>query len=511
MRIKTTIAITAGMLGMATMNVRAQYADESFRYSQSDLGATARFKGLGGAQTALGGDISNISGNPAGLGFFNTSDFSISLDYFGTRNRADYFGTRTTQNDNRVGLNQVGIVFNLPTYKDRGSNLDQGWLNFNIGFGYAKTNSFGGKLGIYGDNTEDSFVNNMNQGPNSQGVYPNALSEWGFESGLVGLDNEGYFSGTVLPNTGYTDIITRGSQSETSLSFGANHSNKFYIGGSLNYSSIRSQKQYRYEEYGRMLNEEELASYPGNDYLDPSNPGKNALVDADYELAYGENLRQTGNGFNAKLGIIYRPVDAVRIGLTATTPTWYSMSETFEDSFSNYFVDPVSGQDIDGYTAEWYPNIYDYNLRTPYRLNAGLATVFGRGLLSADIEYVDYKNTRFSSDDLTLENEVNDEIQALYKAALNFRVGGELVITPQFLLRAGYNHRGNAYEDASNYSSAVQTISGGLGYRYENFYIDATYQNISYKPYLSEAYAYSPLAEVKTNRNNVFLTFGVKF
>lgn len=532
MRITTTIAITAAILGTATINAQAQYADESFRYSQSELGATARFKGLGGAQTALGGDISNISGNPAGLGFFNTSDFSVSLDYFGTRNQADYFGTRTTQNDGRVGLNQAGIVFNLPTYKDRGSNLDQGWLNFNIGIGYAKTNSFGGKTGIYGFNDVGSFVDVMRHSPGD-------LFDWAYDGKLLGTyrpadasedDRINYaFPVNALGNEGYTDVVTRGSQSETSLSFGANHSNTFYLGGSLNFSSIRTDKQYVYNEYGRISNMAELQDFqaagnPNVDFLDAVNyPDLYQLIDSDYELAHGENLRQTGNGFNAKLGFIYRPIDAVRIGFTATTPTWYSMSETFEDSFSNYFVDPNTGLDIDGYTVEWYPNVYDYNIRTPYRLNAGLSTVFSRGLISADVEYVDYKNTHFSANDRTLENQVNNEIQALYKAALNYRLGGELVVTPQFLLRAGYNYRGNAYEDSANFSSAVQTISGGLGYRYENFYVDVTYQNVNFDSFKMDAYGYPtdlvnatpeaipPTADIKTSRNNVFMTVGFKF
>ncbi|WP_028296588.1 OmpP1/FadL family transporter [Olivibacter sitiensis] len=516
MRSFTSIAITAGVLGLATLNAHAQTADELFNYSQSELGATARFKGLGGAQTALGGDISNISGNPAGLGFFNSSDFSVSLDYFGTKNRADYFGTRTNTNDTRVGLNQAGIVFNMPTYKARGSNLDQGWLNFNVGVGYAKTNSFAGKMGIYGNNTEDSFVDLMNEDLGE-------LYDWGYDGKLFatylpsGASQRLSFPGNALGNEGYTDVITRGHQSETSLSFGANHSNTFYIGGSLNFSAIRSEKRYRYEEYGRMLNRQELEAiqadgYPNIDFLDQANyPDLYQLIDSDYELAYGENLRQTGNGFNAKLGFIYRPVDAVRIGFTATTPTWYSMSETYENSFSNYFVDPGSGQDIDGYEVDWYPNVYDYNIRTPYRLNAGLATVFSRGLISADIEYVDYKSTHFSANDTGLERDINDAIQNTYKGALNYRIGGELVVVPQFLLRAGFNYRGNAYEDSANFSSASKTISGGLGYRYDNFYVDATYQNVSADPYNMEAYAGSPLADIKTNRNNVFLTVGFKF
>lgn len=524
MRFKTTLAITAGIVGLATSSAQAQYAqyvDDSFTFSQTELGATARFKGLGGAQTALGGDLSNIWGNPAGLGFFNRSDAGISFDYFGTRNSADFLGTNTLKTDNRVGLNNAGIVFNLPTYKSRGSNLETGWLNFNIGLGYAKTNNLSNNLGIYGVNNVSSFVDNMSGGPGA-----GYLSEWGYDSYLTGTyltagsDVENFFPGTALPNEGFTDIISRGRQSETSLSFGANHSNTFYIGGSLNFSSIRSRKQYRFEEYGRMYNQNELQNLgqivnePNIDYVDyldsENYPDLYNVIDADYQLAYGENTIQNGNGFSAKLGFIYRPIDAVRIGFTATTPTWYSISETFEDSFSNDFFDPNTGQGISFYEVDWYPNVWDYRLRTPYRLNAGLATVFGGGLISADVEYVDYKNMQFSSNEMNTDRLINDEIQNTYKGALNFRIGAEYLIAPQLALRAGYNHRGNAYQ-SNDFSSASQTISGGLGYRYDNFYIDATYQNIQHDAYNIGAYANSPDATVNVNRNNVHLTLGVKF
>ena len=64
--IGTTCLLTASFFA-----VQAQIIDDVLRFSQSDRGATARFKAMGNAQTALGGDLSSLSGNPAGLGFFN--------------------------------------------------------------------------------------------------------------------------------------------------------------------------------------------------------------------------------------------------------------------------------------------------------------------------------------------------------------------------------------------------------------------------------------------------------
>jgi hypothetical protein len=75
--------IFAGILcafstGLIAQNTYSSFANEAVLFSQTGQSGTARFVGLGNANTSLGGDISNISGNPAGLGFYNRSAWSIS-------------------------------------------------------------------------------------------------------------------------------------------------------------------------------------------------------------------------------------------------------------------------------------------------------------------------------------------------------------------------------------------------------------------------------------------------
>ena len=59
----------------------AQSVDDAVTISKDDAPASARIKGMGNVQTALGGDISSINGNPAGLGFYSRSDINITMDY----------------------------------------------------------------------------------------------------------------------------------------------------------------------------------------------------------------------------------------------------------------------------------------------------------------------------------------------------------------------------------------------------------------------------------------------
>jgi hypothetical protein len=51
-------------------SVFAQTVDDALRYSQIFYGGTARFMSMGGAFTALGGDMSSLSQNPGGLGVY---------------------------------------------------------------------------------------------------------------------------------------------------------------------------------------------------------------------------------------------------------------------------------------------------------------------------------------------------------------------------------------------------------------------------------------------------------
>lgn len=511
------IAVSTLFLGTLCATAQGQYLQDVLRFSQPEQGATARFKGLGSAQTALGGDLSSISGNPAGLGFFGQSDISISFDYANDLNKAGYFGTKSQYSVDKLGLDQVGAVFHIPARRARGSNLTFGWLNFNVGVGYNKTNNFNTTVGFTGVNPESSISDFMAYEAYETG---NVYGDFGWDAGFIDEqpvgDQYDYVAMTTLDNIQTVTNREKGFQSETNISFGANYSNRLYIGASMAFTHISNDVNYLYMEDGSMADYGYIFSMnPGSRFVDAGHKDYsvyNPLLESEYEYDNEYWSTTTGNGFNAKVGLIFKPVDYLQIGVSATTPTWYKLTNDYEDYFgvTNYLAD---GTEMP-FESEGEPSYYDYNLRSPYRINGGVAALFDQGLISADIEYVDYASMTFTSVNSTTDNDMNQQIRDNYTGAVNFRIGGEYLVAPGFLLRAGYGHTGSPYTD---FESTTQRVSAGIGYRMNNVYVDLAYQNLSQK-YGWRVYElddinehYSPVADISNSRNSVFLTFGLKF
>jgi len=68
----------------------AQTVDDALRYSQIFYSGTSRFSSMGGAFTALGGDLSTLSQNPAGIGLFRSSEVSITPQLFHINTLANF-------------------------------------------------------------------------------------------------------------------------------------------------------------------------------------------------------------------------------------------------------------------------------------------------------------------------------------------------------------------------------------------------------------------------------------
>ena len=73
---KISVLIALGMLMIAPWGM-AQTIYDGAKLTGKDLNGTARIVGMGGAMGALGGDISTMGTNPAGIGLYRSSDLGF--------------------------------------------------------------------------------------------------------------------------------------------------------------------------------------------------------------------------------------------------------------------------------------------------------------------------------------------------------------------------------------------------------------------------------------------------
>lgn len=496
----------------------AQSVDDAVTISKDDAPASARIKGMGNVQTALGGDISSINGNPAGLGFYSRSDINITMDYLHNSNKTNYLGTNSTSDKGNFGITQAGVVFNFPS-RNKGYN---GWQSVSLGISYNRRQNFNNAWVYDGVNKESSFVNNLTDLMAGDVQFRDDFKR----SNLVELfadGNKGYFPLAVEFDDKHqvNDVLTKGNHNNTSLAFGANYNNTFYIGATLGFSFFRYERSKIFEENGWTKTAAEvLEDNPNSAYANPANPDLYRFLDQSYQLVDDYSQISEGSGIDLKLGMIYKPSVDWNIGLTIKTPTWNSISESTQ-AFTdvNFYPDLESNTSFYTYESNLYSSQQDYSINSPWRIGLGATKFFDRGLLSAEAEYVTYNSIRYSQP--TSTNAfilVNEYIAEDLQGAFNLRVGGEYLLNNIVSARAGFNYFGNPYKYAeeTNYNGSV-----GLGFKLSNtLYMDlaVVHQVNSYStaPYSlsgfwNELGSYEPIADLSHRRTNAILTFGARF
>ncbi len=499
MNLKYALTGVAIVAASQVSYAQSVFSSDAFRFSQTQTGATSRIKAIGGASTAVGGDLSSVSGNPAGIGFFTKSEFSVTPEFNNSQVKSSYFGTDNYSGNNHLNLNNVSAVFYNRLSTPRGQDKTKGWLSFNLGASYNRTNNFYRNERYSGINPTGSISDYyLQEDLREYQTYGNSasgtLQDWANQQKLIGTPTGGFQSNVTSPNNPQANnTISSGGQSELSLSAGANYSNKLYLGFGIGITSLRYNTTRTFDESGTALI-----------------PINGVNTSTGFASQYYQDQATIGTGFNAKVGLIYKPVEAVRIGASFTSPTWMTINDSYVEALQTSYVKdpPAYGNSND------QPYQTTYNLRTPLKASAGLAVFVGKyGFISGDVEYVDYKGMHLGGD-YTGNTQDNFNLSTLYKSTVNTRIGAEAKLD-DFFLRGGFNYQGNP---ESRIGGPVKTSSAGIGYRFGKYYVDATYQyvmhNITVYPYEFDPTiinAASPAANLKNTYNNAFLTLGMRF
>ena len=65
---------------LSLLNCQLSAAQDVQRFAERQIIGTARYVGMGGAMTAIGGDPSAVIDNPAGLGLYRRSEIALTID-----------------------------------------------------------------------------------------------------------------------------------------------------------------------------------------------------------------------------------------------------------------------------------------------------------------------------------------------------------------------------------------------------------------------------------------------
>ena len=422
-KIALTLFATIGLIALSY----GQYIDQALIFSQQNYGSTARSKAMGNAMGAIGGDFSTLSINPAGIGIYIRSELSTTLDVLGVTNtKATYQGQAADARNNNFNFRNLGYVFANPT-----QNGGSGLVSFNFGVGFNKLNNFNQTVTVSATGSPhsrmDQFAQNTNgitstnlfdeNNPYQSGVPWESKLAW--ENYVIDVANpdvngvgnqyQSILYQNELVNQNLT-INKEGFLNEYVFSFGANFNHKLYVGATIGMQDLYYNETSTYSEDG------------GFGYFD-----------------YSKSASTRGFGYNFKLGVIYKPIPALRLGAAIHTPTFFDFKETYSDVMSSDLKN-VSTDANGSHKAETPLGDYGYKMDTPTRMIGSIAYQFGKkGMLSFDFENVDYSKMQYRNgrDGYNFSSE-NTNLTTIYRSVTNLRFGGEFKPVDVVSLRAGY-------------------------------------------------------------------------
>lgn len=526
---------------MASMTAAAQETYQDTKLANPQLTGTARYVGMGGAMEALGADISTISTNPAGIGLLRKSQVSVSAGVIaqgGANNYTEYQGTRIDFNgkQSHPTFDQIGIVWSP---KMKGSSY------LNLAFNYHKSTDFGQILNA-ANSLSGASQNKLTAAKNYEGV-----SGWN----SVDANYGGYNSNGNNYQSGLLNVTENGG-----LAYA--EADKFVF-GQYQHGYVGD---YDFNISGSINNQVWLGLTVGiHDVHYNSNSiyGED-LVDGNYSMSY-EQLKITGSGFDVKAGVVFRPVadSPFRIGAYVNSPIYYDLTlcgdnDVIMDGNNTpaTYISASGAQPCYTKGEKGQSMDYDFRLNTPWKVGASLGHTVGNYLaLGATYEYAwfnhmdnrvkdggyydDWYGTFYetsSSDDV-----MNADTRANLKGVSTVKVGAEIKPVDMLSIRLGYNYvspmfNDGAYRDQTLASNGVDVASStdytnwkainrftcGVGFNYENLFIDVAYQysvqNGDFYPFMNYTNSSSAslnnvaqATKVDNKRHQLMMTVGYKF
>lgn len=545
--------ILTALPALLPLSLSAQTAIEAINFTQQDMKGTARFMSMGGAFGALGGDLSTLSQNPAGIGVYRSSDIGITVDLDCQSAKATTPGASVTANQTKFLLNNVGAVFTLRLNSDACPNL-------NIGFTYNKNASFNRRYHGRFPQLRNSLSNYIAGVTDVREILPDGSVQSWTEDDLGTYNNfnpwnpnDGYPGAPWMSILGYAGYLITPQGNPQNPSWKGQWGNGTTGSGEFNVLESGGIDSYNIALGGNIANvlfwgmDFDIINFHYNQDSYWSENLQNAYVEGDQGIekipaswGLGNSYSAWGNGFNYKLGVIVKPIQELRLGVAFHTPTWYSLTEQYNGGlnyrYNNSYLKSVEYN-------EGRPVSTDMNFRSPWKLIASAAGVIGgKFIISADYEWNFYKGMRFSEPtygnyggwdygydwwdnygpyylpEATRSNAIayndaydyiNQDIKDYTQTSSTIRIGAEYRVTSKFSVRAGYSNVSSPISSAARdnkveiytsdtrpsfrFDNSTNYITCGLGYKGKSFYADAAYvfkhTDSTYHAYPSDIYS----------------------
>ena len=403
------------------------------RFAERQIMGTARYVGMGGAMTAIGGDPTAVMDNPAGLGLYRRSEITITIDET-IDNTAQLSLSNSTQSltRSRFAMPQISALWAWGN-----DSKQRGMIYCNFMFSANRLANFNRDIVVTGSGmgmvpTLCNITNDMG-GLSEDMLYDkpwdNAEIGWlsilGYEGYLINPIDDNRWEPAVNFTNGSLSISESGTADQYTFSWAANINNQWYVGLNLNVPTLSYTKHTTHYESDR-VNSAELKSM--------------------YHLS--------GVGVSGSIGLIYRPIQALRIGASFQTPTVMNLSmQTEGDMYST-----VNGQKYEILTPA--SGVVNTELSSPLRTSVSVAGQLGSRAMLA-VQY-DYAHSSEMEDVHTLR--VGAEAQAYRGLFFNAGYVYESSFMPQDpIWILGYNDIRTDID--YRYTMSSQYASAGIGYR----------------------------------------------
>lgn len=408
------------------------------RFAERQIIGTARYVGMGGAMTAIGGDPSAVQDNPAGLGLYRRGEIMLTVD--GTIDQTCQNDSRDVYQRARFALPQVsavwawgnpskqrGMIYNNFMFSiQRLANYNRDVLVEGVGMGMVET------ICEKTNGLAEEFLIDMPWNDEEVGW----LSILGYEGYLIDPVVDNQWIPAVDFSSGTLSVSETGSADQYTLSWAGNISNQWYVGLSLNIPTITYTKRTSLLETSRN-NSAELKS-----------------------MYYA-----SGIGVSGAVGLIYRPIQSLRIGASLQTPTVMQLSvQTEGDMYST-----IAGQKYDVLTPS--SGSINTEIYAPLRTSFSVAGQMGNNALIA-VQY-DYAHSADMEDVHTLR--IGTEAQAYRGLFIN----AGYVYESSFMnkeLAVGLDYNSIRTDMDYRYTAYSQYASMGVGYRSNVLVAQVAYQ-----------------------------------